>query len=485
MFPTWFMVATGANGLSGGLAALWDPNWIDAKAFKCCAGIMLSATVRGHAQCLNLLNVYAPYKNRTPFWDNFFASGILDMDSLLIAGDLNVTLSPNECWGNCRDRDPLSEKIRMGLLSRNLVDVCPVQLKPTWDNGRLGPAFIAKRINRFLIKVLMIEKWRMPYSSIANEYTSDHKPIILGWESFNFRKEYYFKFSRIFLEDESFIEIINKEWQEMMGSTSTLFLSFREKIQRLKPVAKIWQTHRIKQDKEELNHIRKELNDISSASLNDMSLEKKNIIRSLEKKKHSLLYKEEARWRLKAEPYGSRQGTVTQNTFIIMLTPGEEGIQSGRSRTGMGTFSFHRRTFPTRRYSFSRLVTEDELLAAMKASKNDRSSGPDGWPIEFFLHFFDLFKADLLEASRKSGNIHSALSSTLIALIPKKGDSASFLNYRPISLCNSLFKIISKIIVERLKPVFNCFITRDQHTFLKERNIWDVVALTQECLYNI
>lgn len=43
MFPFWHIVATEANGQSGGLVVLWDPGWIRAKAFRCLAGILLIA----------------------------------------------------------------------------------------------------------------------------------------------------------------------------------------------------------------------------------------------------------------------------------------------------------------------------------------------------------------------------------------------------------------------------------------------------------
>lgn len=61
----------------------------------------------------------------------------------------------------------------------------------------------------------------------------------------------------------------------------------------------------------------------------------------------------------------------------------------------------------------------------MKSFKNDKAPGPDGWSIDFLIHFSDLFKMDLLsmvEASKLSGNIHNNSSSTLIALIPKKDE---------------------------------------------------------------
>lgn len=133
-------------------------------------------------------------------------------------------------------------------------------------------------------------------------------------------------------------------------------------------------------------------------------------------------------------------------------------------------------------------VTEEELLATMKSFKRDKFPGLYGWTVEFLIHFFYLIKSDLLrmvEGTRMASSINDKISSTHIALIPKKGNAESFMDFRPISLCNISFKIISKITAERIKETLSKFLTKDQHGFLRGRNILDAVLITQEGLFAI
>eukprot|EP00253_Pinus_taeda_P022096 PITA_22096 len=355
-----------------------------------------------------------------------------------------------------------------------------------------------KRIDCFFINANIIAKWGMPFSFIANEFSSDHMPILLEWREMQYRKDYSFKFNRIYLDDKSFNDAISSKWMEMKESASALFSTFREKIQSLKKNAKEWQSRKIKQEKQELLNIQKELDSfIASSSFHSLSFEKKNHIRVLEKRKHILLLREEASWRLKSRALWLKEGDRNTKFFHNFANARRRKNSIWKIEDGNGGFLYSQNDiaelvpeiFDEPAYeNFIKPVSEEELLAAIKSFKKDKGPGPDGWPIESFMHFYEMFKLDLLrmvEASRMSGNIHSALSSTFIALIPKKQRTDSFQDYRPIALCNTLFKIISKIIAERMKPVLNLFITRDQHAFLKDRNIWDAVTLTQECLFSM
>jgi hypothetical protein len=102
-----------------------------------------------------------------------------------------------------------------------------------------------------------------------------------------------------------------------------------------------------------------------------------------------------------------------------------------------------------------KLVTFLELKAILEHFKKERSPGHDGWTSEFFI-FFDLVGENLLqmvEDSRKKGKIYGSLNSTFLALIPKENNSASFNDYHPISLCNLIYKVISKVLANQIKPI--------------------------------
>lgn len=129
-----------------------------------------------------------------------------------------------------------------------------------------------------------------------------------------------------------------------------------------------------------------------------------------------------------------------------------------------------------------------ELEATLKWLKKDKSPSPDGWSIEFYLDFFDVIGNDLLkviEDCRKFGCMHRAINTTFIALIPKFENHSSDNGFRPISLCNFLYKIISKIIANHICPILSAHISLEQFYFLKDRQIHEAISSTQEVLHSI
>ena len=125
------------------------------------------------------------------------------------------------------------------------------------------------------------------------------------------------------------------------------------------------------------------------------------------------------------------------------------------------------------------LISLLEVESTLKAFAKDKIPGPDGWTFEFYLHFLPLLSPEIVNAmedSHISGIDPNALNTTYLTLIPKKEHPDSLNDYRPIYLCNLLYKLISKIIAERLKSFMGKFISVEQFSFLLDRQIIDVMG---------
>lgn len=102
--------------------------------------------------------------------------------------------------------------------------------------------------------------------------------------------------------------------------------------------------------------------------------------------------------------------------------------------------------------------------------------------------FYEIIRGDILkvvEESQREGFIHPPLNSTFIALIPKKDHPNKFDDFRLISLCNCLYKIILKIIAKRLKYILSEHISKEQFRFLEGRQIHEAIGVSQEGLHSI
>ena len=136
----------------------------------------------------------------------------------------------------------------------------------------------------------------------------------------------------------------------------------------------------------------------------------------------------------------------------------------------------------------NREIRTDELSAALKKMKNNKTPGPDGIITEFYKCYWSVIKDDLMRVFQAS-YIDSELSYSqylaLIVLLYKKGIREKINNWRPISLNNCDIKILSKTLAERLKIVLPEIIDVDQSGCIKGKKIGHNIRLVEDVLENM
>ncbi|WZZ63719.1 hypothetical protein YC2023_075089 [Brassica napus] len=128
-------------------------------------------------------------------------------------------------------------------------------------------------------------------------------------------------------------------------------------------------------------------------------------------------------------------------------------------------------------------VTPSEILQSLKALPNGKAPGPDGYTKEFFIAAWSVVGKDFITAIKSFflyGFLPTGVNSTILALIPKKNPAQTMRDYRSISCCNLIYKVISKILANRLKTILLVAIEPNQSAFIKGRLLSENVLLDNE-----
>ena len=114
--------------------------------------------------------------------------------------------------------------------------------------------------------------------------------------------------------------------------------------------------------------------------------------------------------------------------------------------------------------------------------------GHDCFPATFFQKHWQFVSRGVLTTSLhilNEGGTIAPLNHTFIALIPKIEKPRKVTEYRPISLCNVIYRILATTIANRLKHVSHYIISPTQSAFIPERLISDNIIIGYECLHQI
>ncbi|KAM6542742.1 hypothetical protein CsatB_007189 [Cannabis sativa] len=138
--------------------------------------------------------------------------------------------------------------------------------------------------------------------------------------------------------------------------------------------------------------------------------------------------------------------------------------------------------------SFLLPFVENEVKEAVFSMPSDKSLGEDCMNGMFYQNYWNdignvVIKA-VLEYLNGQGDM-SSINSTIVTLVPKTKAANNMKDFRPISLCNVLHKIVSTVWVHRLQPWLDSIIHSSQSAFIGGRRITNNAMVAYELLYNL
>jgi hypothetical protein len=116
---------------------------------------------------------------------------------------------------------------------------------------------------------------------------------------------------------------------------------------------------------------------------------------------------------------------------------------------------------------------EEEVKKVVSKMNGNKASGPEGFSMAFFQVYWDVLRMDIMKVF---GALHArrmfekSLNASFISLIPKVPSAVELKDFRPISLVGGIYKIIAKVLANRLKIVLDKIISKSQSAFIKVAN---------------
>ena len=230
MLSIWRSVFQESRGASGGLGILWDPRKVNVNNIYCTKN-WISGKVHSLKIDLNftILNVYGSINNteKLTTWNEIglFLEGIGN-DLCILGGDFNTILENNEKIGGSHVLSQASRNFKDWCDSHNLVNIPTNNGIYTWNNKRKDSAYIAEKLDRFLIRGELDKLNLNFHSSILPIAGSDHFPVKFEFIEPIKPLRNPFKCEKMWFLDPNFLNNIKTWWDQdsCVGSKMFVFI---------------------------------------------------------------------------------------------------------------------------------------------------------------------------------------------------------------------------------------------------------------------
>lgn len=433
----------------------------------------------------------------------------------LCMGDFNEILFNNEKEGGPIRTPGGMEAFRRCLEDVQLEDLGFVGDPFTWrNNWHLASGYVRERLDRAIANV----RWRclFPLYKIINgdPRHSDQRPVIaeLNEQARPMQgtgKVRAFRFEAAWLQEEGCAQVVEEAWNMAFDGGSC---SVSEGVKQVGRSLWTWDKEVLGELKKRIKKAKRDLEKCRRSPITQESVNKEHLL------KYKLSRLEDQRstyWQQRAHANWLRFGDRNTSYFHAVASERKRmNVIKNLKREGGGVVEREEEIGPfiTNHYkslftssagpvnddllchvpetvtgdmndSLTRVFLAEEVKEALDSIGDLKAPGPDGMPAIFYKRFWEMvgpkIQSEVL-AVLNGGPMPEGWNETTIVLIPKVKNPERITEFRPISLCNVLYKLISKVLANRLKVILPHIISPTQSAFVPGRMITDNVLLAYE-----
>ncbi|KAL0376653.1 UNVERIFIED_CONTAM: LINE-1 retrotransposable element O protein [Sesamum calycinum] len=406
--------------------------------------------------------------------------------------DVFVRLNENQDWWRFTGLYGEPETAKREATWRLLSQLHTQSVRPWLENSSLGanhhssPGTIRERLDRACTNW----GWTQLFPNVSvlhfSANCSDHSALLVkldGHPALNLRGFRPWRFEAVWLQTEQCANIVAENWRCPLSSN--LSMALFERLEACQQSLTRWSKESLHNDRQRINQLERTLTTLFSGILTPERLEEASALRQ---ELENRAAREETVWRQRSKALWLWAGDRNTSFFHRQSSQRFQTNLISRIKDSSGEWvedvdGIRRLVDASMAEDLLQPFTAIEVTSALFSMAPLKSPGPDGMSPIFFQKFWHIVQTDVTSCALNLLNslvMPPSLNATNIVLILKCKHPEYLTQFRPISLCNVVYKIASKAIANRLKVLLDRIISPFQSAFVPGRLITDNVLLAFE-----